>query len=153
MRQLTWIFWFALIPLCILAACSSPSSSSQDGEQIRQYKSKAGDFTLHIPNSWEGKVEIEETEERVVFSHVANKPGGVLFIIQTWSREKWDAEGEELTQIIHLSKLGEQDGRIYSFATPTDVQYDPEDEAKKQEYLELFQDVEAIKASFALHRE
>lgn len=57
-------------------------------------------------------------------------------------------QGEALSQIIHLTKLGEKNDTIFSWATPTDVQYIPDDEASKQEYLEMFIDVESIKSSF-----
>lgn len=59
-------------------------------------------------------------------------------------------QGEVLSQIIHLSKLGEKNDTIFSWATPTDVQYIPEDVASKQEYMEMFTDVESIKSSFQL---
>jgi hypothetical protein len=45
---------------------------------------------------------------------------------------------------------GEKADQVYTFAMPTDVQYTPDDDTKKNEYLSMSNDVEAIKSSFEL---
>lgn len=135
-----------ILALVFITACTS----NQDLERMIPYENVTSEFSLEIPKSWEEKYVVQEEANRIVFAHRASRPGGILFIIEKWSRDKWSEEGEALSQIIHLSKLGEKNDTIFSWATPTDVQYTPEDEASKQEYLEMFTDVESIKSSFQL---
>lgn len=135
-----------ILALVFLTACSS----NQDLEGMIPYENMTSEFSLEIPKSWEEKYAVKEEANRIIFVHRASRPAGILFIIEKWSRDKWSEEGEALSQIIHLSKLGEKNDTIFSWATPTDVQYMPDGEASKQEYLEMFADVESIKGSFQL---
>ncbi|MFM1654200.1 methyltransferase [Brevibacillus sp. B_LB10_24] len=138
----------AIFSLGFLQACANSSGDAQ----TTLYENTSYHFTLQLPASWEGKYDVDETDSAITFSSTANKPGGVLLQIGIWTKEKWKEEGEELTQIIHIAKIGETEDKIFSFSTPTDVQYIPDDEAKKQEYLRMTEDIEKIKASFEIKK-
>ncbi|WP_019119648.1 hypothetical protein [Brevibacillus massiliensis] len=141
-------FCLAFLSLCFLQACMP---GGDDSQSIR-YENTSHHFTLQLPASWEGKYEVDEAESAITFSSTANQPGGVLFQIRMWTKEKWREDGEELSKIIHIAKIGESEDKIFSFSTPTDVQYIPDDEAKKQEYFTMFDDIENIKASFEIKK-
>ncbi|MGG1517350.1 methyltransferase [Paenibacillus oryzisoli] len=146
------------IPCCIvfvlfvwmLAACNR--SGQMNGAKEIGYTNAKYHFSLMIPKAWEGKYEISEEDNRVVFSNPFNKSsGGRLFVIDVWTKSKWLEEGEELIKLIHITKVGETDDAVFTFSTPTDVQYSLEDEKRKSEYLQLSKDVEAIQSSFKLN--
>ncbi|USG64525.1 methyltransferase [Brevibacillus ruminantium] len=139
-------FCFAFLSLFFLSACSE---KSEDTQSIL-YENPTHHFTLQLPKSWEGKYEVKETENQIFFSSKANQPGGILCEMRIWSKEEWKQDGEELTAIIHLEKIGETDDKVYSFSTPTDVQWVVGDAEKEREYQAMFADVPSIKASFAI---
>lgn len=130
----------------------TPVNTPEVAESII-YENTKYNFTLKFPKSWDGKYDVIEAEssiKSVGFFNKANKPssGGQLFSIGIWPKEKWSTDGEELTKIIHISKIGETGDQIFTLSTPTDVQYSLDDEKKKKEYLTMFNDIESIKATF-----
>lgn len=148
MRVMLSIQSALLVLFVLLSGCSTNTSTSQN----IVYENAVHKFKIELPATWAEKYEIIETESRVVFVNKANKEaaGGELFQIEVWTQEKWKAEGEELAQIIRLTKLAEADGEVYTFRTPTDVQYTTTDESLKKAYNDMFQDVEKIKDTFQL---
>lgn len=146
MKNILNVLLFVFIPLCLLIACNESKSEAKS----IIYENTNYNFNLKLPQNWDGKYDVVETENKIIFYNKANKSssGGELFDISIWSKEKWRTEGEELTKIIHLSKIGETRDKIFAINTPTDVQYAPDDETKKQEYLTMSNDVETIKATF-----
>lgn len=145
MNRVSRYGWIMILGLLLLTACSG----NPDGQSMR-YEHGSGVFSLQIPKSWEGHYVVEEVDNQIVFVHRASKPGGILFFIEKWPKDKWEEEGEALSQNIPLVQIGEMDDVIYSWSTPTDVQYNPDDEASKQEYLQMFTEVESIKNTFLL---
>ncbi|RNB80160.1 methyltransferase [Brevibacillus fluminis] len=139
-----------MFSLAVLAACAI----QKDETKSIAYDNPTHHFTLSLPLSWEGKYDIVESESKVSFVSKANiQAGGELFSISIWTKEKWATEGEELAAIIHLAKIGEDQTKVFTFATPTDVQYLPDDEQKKAEYANMASELEGIKATFALQKE
>ncbi|RTE05819.1 methyltransferase [Paenibacillus whitsoniae] len=148
-RAILYCLVFILL-ICMLAACNRPAK--MNGANEFAYTNTNYHFSLMIPKAWEGKYEISEESNRVVFSNPSNKSaGGRLFVIDVWTKSKWMEEGEALIKLIHITKVGEADDAVFTFSTPTDVQYSLEDEKRKSEYLQLSKDVEAIKSSFKLN--
>lgn len=148
-KTIVYAFVLLMCSLAVLAACAAQKAETKS----IAYENPTYHFTLSLPSSWEGKYDIVESESRVSFVNKANKQaGGELFSIGIWTKEKWTTEGEELAAIIHLAKIGEDQTNVYTFATPTDVQYIPDDEQKKAEYTKLASDLEGIKATFALQK-
>ncbi|MEK4339629.1 methyltransferase [Brevibacillus sp. FSL L8-0710] len=139
-------FCLAFLSLFFLQACSE---KSEDTKSIL-YENTTHHFTLQLPKSWEGKYEVKETENQIIFSSKANQPGGILCEVRVWSQEEWKQDGEELTTVIHLEKIGESDDKVYSFSTPTDVQWTVGDAEKEREYQAMFAEVSGIKASFQI---
>jgi hypothetical protein len=149
MKNLFNLLFLVLIPLCLLNACSDNKSEAQN----IIYEDTNNNFTLKLPKSWDGKYDVVETESGIKFLNKANKlGGGELFNIGIWSKEKWSAEGDELTKTIHISKIGEKGDKIFTVNTPTDVQYISDDDNKKKEYLSMSNDIENIKATFELKK-
>lgn len=115
------------------------------------YENTANRFTLKLPKSWEGKYDVEEKAfpegSSVRFINKATKVG-TLFTISIWSKEYWNALQED--GIIPVSKLEEYGDNVYLFHTPTDVQYDPQDEQSKADYLSMFNDIKTIIATFEI---
>jgi hypothetical protein len=92
-----------------------------------------------------------QKDNEITFSSKINKQtGGQLFNIKIWTKEKWNADSEELIKLIHISKVGEREDTVFTFDTPTDVQYNAEDQTKKAEYLSMSNDIDVIKTSFRL---
>ncbi|WP_028551219.1 hypothetical protein [Paenibacillus sp. UNC451MF] len=137
-----------LTTLCILNACADKDEESQS----IVYENTKQHFTLDIPRKWKDKYTVLEAGNRITFSDKTNEPAGQLFMIEVWPKAKWDSEGEELAKIIHIAKLGEIGDAVYTFHTPSDVQYVPDDENKKQHYLSMFSDVKKIRNSFKLRQ-
>ncbi|WJH35238.1 hypothetical protein N6H14_03995 [Paenibacillus sp. CC-CFT747] len=75
---------------------------------------------------------------------------GELFRVEVWPKKEWETEGDELAKIIHIAKIGELDDKVYAFATPSDVEYDPNNQRAKEQYLSLARDVDQVKASFTI---
>lgn len=117
------------------------------------YENAANRFTLKLPKSWEGKYDVEESAfsegSNVRFINKATKTG-TLFTISIWSKEYWNARQEEIKGQIPISKIGEYGDNVYLFHTPTDVQYDPQDEKSKADYLSMFNDIKSIIATFEI---
>ncbi|TCZ79306.1 methyltransferase [Paenibacillus albiflavus] len=150
MKNIFRVFLLVLLSLCLLSACVDNKSEAKS----IIFENAKNNFTLQLPHNWDGKYDVNETEDKITFVNKANKSsGGVLFEIRIWTKEKWSTEGEELAKIIHLSKIGEKGDIVFSFNTPTDIQYILEDDNKKQEYLTMSNDIEAIKASFSIKQD
>jgi hypothetical protein len=131
------------------AALIIRASSIRPHTQHFKYENSTYNFSMELPKSWEGNYEVVESENHIVFNH---KPWGELFSIDVWTKEKWSTEGEALAKLVHLSKIGEMGGYIFSFRTPTDVQYNPDDDKMKREYISMSNDIEHIKNTFQFKR-
>jgi len=117
------------------------------------YENQDYHFKLELPGIWKEKYIIAEKNETIEFLNKANNEagaGGALFTIRVFSEQQWQEESEELLNNIHIAEVGKSDGKVYTFSTPTDVQYSSEDEQLKEGYSEMFEDVEGIKESFQL---
>lgn len=148
-KTIVYAFVLLMFSLAMLGACAAQKAETKS----IAYDNPTYHFTLSLPSSWEGNYDIVESENKVSFASKANKQaGGELFSVGIWTKEKWATEGEELAAVIHLAKIGEDGTNVYTFATPTDVQYVPDDEQKKAEYAKMASDLDGIKATFALQK-
>jgi hypothetical protein len=112
-------------------------------------------FTLKLPKSWEGKYDLVEGTDYISFINIANKAagwGGGLFSIQIWSKEKWNTDGLILKQNIHISKIGNRGNEIFTLSTPTDVNYNVNDEKLKAEYATMWDHINTIKTTFKIKK-
>jgi hypothetical protein len=112
-------------------------------------------FTLKLPKSWEGKYDVVEGTDFISFINISNKEagwGGVLFTIQIWSKEKWNTDGAIAKQNIHISKIGERGDEIFTLSTPTDVNYNVNDEKMKAEYASMWDHINTIKTTFKIKK-
>ncbi|KRE45965.1 stalk domain-containing protein [Paenibacillus sp. Soil724D2] len=121
------------------------------------YENKTYNFTLKLPKRWEGKYEVANSifiaskRENFDFIDRANKEfGGVSFTLSIWTKEDWQINGEETARNSHLSKIGEEGDRVFTLSTPTDVQYNLQDEKLKAEYLSMYDDIINIKTTFEI---
>jgi hypothetical protein len=91
--------------------------------------------------------------ESIDFIDIANKGagwGGVLFTIQIWSKDKWSTDGVIAKQNIQISKIGEKGDKIFSLSTPSDVNYNVNDEKLKAEYASMWDHINTIKTTFKI---
>jgi hypothetical protein len=123
------------------------------------YENTKHNFTLNLPKSWEGKYDVVDTVfeasnmESIDFIDIANKGagwGGVLFTIQIWSKDKWSTDGVIAKQNIQISKIGEKGDKIFSLSTPSDVNYNVNDEKLKAEYASMWDHINTIKTTFKI---
>ena len=122
------------------------------------YTPDSGEYSIQIPNSWDGKYYIRSGDDSVSFVQKAtyNKYGegsGTLFRIEKTSADNAD----ELLDMLGGSRLlYKDDTYAYIFEVPTDVQYpiwidrDEEDVEIAAEYEEMFKDVAKIADSFEI---
>lgn len=92
-------------------------------------------------------------EKKTIILHSLVKqinPEENYLISKFGKKKKWNKDGDELIKLIHIAKIAEQGDTVYTINTPTDVQYDNQDEKKKTEYLSMADDINSIKASFKL---
>jgi hypothetical protein len=117
------------------------------------YENTKHKFTLKHPKSWEGKYDVVEGTDFISFINIANKEsgwGGDLFTIQIWSKEKWNTDGVIAKQNIHISKIGDRGDEIFTLSTPTDVNYNVNDEKLKAEYASMWDHINTIKTTFKI---
>ncbi|WP_232696915.1 stalk domain-containing protein [Brevibacillus daliensis] len=119
------------------------------------YENMNYNFTLKLPKSWEGKYEVIEDTDTIHFISKANnnipkEKGfmGLLFTIHIWSKEKWSKDEEEVKGLIQISKIGERGDEIFTINTPSDVQYDPNDDKLTAEYKSMWDHINTVKTSF-----
>jgi hypothetical protein len=161
MKKTFIVLMVSIMLLSLLSACTESTKPTQSTVNETQkdksnennlilYENTKYNFTLNIPKKWSGKYVVREKDNNITFFSKANQPGGELFNIQVWEKEKWNKDGDELIKLIHISKIAEQGDTVYTINTPTDVQYDNQDEKKKTQYLSMADDINSIKASFKL---
>jgi hypothetical protein len=135
-----------LLSLALLSACGSDKQEQTGGIP---YSSKEMRFSLVLPESWEGKYVVEETDDEVLFRSKSNLSwGGVVFQIRAWDKAEWEKDGEEMMKMTHIVKVGEQGNTVFSLSTPSDVQSDINNPEKKQEYSSMHADIPLIQPSF-----
>jgi len=124
---------------------------------LNRYENTTLHFSLQLPDSWKGKYEV--TEQKDADSHILtisfiskiNKPwGGIIFSISAWPKATWDSQGDDLIGNTHATKLSEQDNYVFVLSTPTDVEYDINNDSAKAEALAMYKDVKQILGTFTL---
>lgn len=119
------------------------------------YENGKYNFTLKLPKGWEGKYEVNEREvpsgKNIEFINKATKYG-ILFTVSVWDKKSWQENKEDIKGQIPITEMGEFDDVVYLFHTPTDVQYDPSDEAATADYQAMFKDVKTIKSSIKINK-
>jgi hypothetical protein len=82
------------------------------------YENAKYHFSIELPQSWEGKYEVEDTMNasgnNVSFINKATKYG-VLFTISIWSKDDWAAHGKDFQGTIPVTKIGETYDKVYLF--------------------------------------
>jgi len=147
MKGNQFVLVLLLTTLCILNACADDKA---DGSKSMVYENTKHRFTLDIPVKWKNQYTVTEGNDRITFANKINGPAGQLFTVEVWPKAKWEMDGTELVKLIPITKIGETGDTVFTFHTPSDVQYVPDDENKKQQYLSMFHDVESIRNSFKL---
>lgn len=139
------------ITIQILSACSKDTTATTKSIKYENEKYK---FILTLPSKWRDNYDVVELkhEDIMAFRFITKARKGELFRVEVWPKDQWESKGIELAKIIHISKIGELGDTVYAFDTPTDVQYDPNNQKDKEQYTLLEQDVEQIKASFEVKK-
>lgn len=126
------------------------------------YRNERWNFSLCIPESWEGKYLVCEENERILFLQTATyeKYGegtGCLFYITCIEGIKTQEEVDEMVDGAFSRPIILQSNEItYVYGMPTDVQYpiwtdsDKEDRAIVQEYEDMATDIMGIVESIEL---
>ncbi|MDQ0890254.1 hypothetical protein QFZ81_005342 [Paenibacillus sp. V4I9] len=139
------------ISVQILSACSKDTTATT---KSIKYENEEYKFILMLPSKWRNNYDVVELkhEDIMAFRFTTKVGKGELFRVEVWPKDQWETKGIELAKIIHISKIGELGDAVYAFDTPTDVQYDPNNQKDKEQYTLLEQDVEQIKASFEVKK-
>ena len=107
------------------------------------------EFTISIPDSWEGKYQIEQGEEG-------------FYLIQTASHEKMEGMGflcgfyradRMVLDEAGVTTLAYTDTQTYYMVEPTDVSFYYEDEEISKEYCEMSELVCAVAATLKIDKE
>jgi hypothetical protein len=123
------------------------------------YENTKYKFTLKLPNTWEGKYDVEEmvsesealSSDSYNFIDKANKGyGGVIFTITIWTKEDWIKNGPSLIEVGQIYKIGEDGDKVFTLAPPGDVEYNPHDEMLKAEFYSMYDHINTIKTTFKL---
>ncbi|NOU67066.1 methyltransferase [Paenibacillus sp. LMG 31461] len=140
-----------LISVQILMACSKDTTTTT---KTINYVNEKYKFGLTLPSKWKDNYDVVELKhEDIMAFRLLTKVGkGELFRVEVWPKEQWETNGIELAKIIRISKIGELGDTVYAFDTPTDVQYDPNNQKDKEQYTLLVRDVEQIKVSFEVKK-
>ncbi|NRF95549.1 methyltransferase [Paenibacillus frigoriresistens] len=151
MAKLVRAVLLLFITIQILSACSIDTTATTKSIKYENEKYK---FILTLPSKWRDNYDVVELkhEDIMAFRFITKVGKGELFRVEVWPKDQWESKGIELTKIIHISKIGELGDTVYAFDTPTDVQYDPNNQKDKEQYTLLEQDVEQIKASFEVKK-
>ncbi|TXK71913.1 stalk domain-containing protein [Paenibacillus sp. N3.4] len=120
------------------------------------YKNMKHNFTLNLPQTWEGKYEVvnritEAGTEYLNFIDKANNGyGGVVFTISIWMKDDWIENGPSVREVGQIYKIGEKDDKVFTLSPPGDVEYDPNDEKLTMEYASMSDHINNIKTTFKL---
>ncbi|KRF13607.1 hypothetical protein [Paenibacillus sp. Soil787] len=151
MIKLVRAVFLLLITVQILTACSKDTTATTKSINFENEKYK---FGLTLPSKWRDNYNVVELkhEEIIAFRFITEVGKGELFRVEIWPKDQWETKGIELAKNIRISKIGELGDTVYAFDTPTDVQYDPNNQKDKEQYALLEKDVEQIKASFEIKK-
>ncbi|GFZ78669.1 hypothetical protein GCM10008018_25230 [Paenibacillus marchantiophytorum] len=151
MIKLVRAVFLLLITVQILTACSKDTTTTTKSIIYENEKYK---FGLTLPSNWRGNYDVVELkhEDIVAFRFITKVGKGELFRVEVWPKEQWETKGIELAKLIRISKIGELSDFVYAFDTPTDVQYDPNNQIDKEQYTLLEKDVEQIKVRFEVKK-
>lgn len=151
------VYYFLCILVLLTTACGKEQAREIEKNPVEQipivYENQNYHFTLELPGNWKDAYIISEKDETIEFLDKTNNEagaGGALFTVRVFSEQQWQEESEELLNNIHIAEVGKSDGKVYTFSTPTDVQFNSEDEQLKEGYSKMFKNVEGIKDSFRL---
>lgn len=104
------------------------------------------EFTVTLPASWKGKYGITQSGSNYVFYQQASRAqnyNGTLFTIGKYTDTSY-------RNLPNYQELGAGGGAAYIFVLPTDVQFPPENEAVKNEYVQMSGDLEQIRANIRI---
>jgi|GEM_PF-4252758 len=148
-----FLFTAGLVCVLVLAPVlltSSRAVSIVKGHDFT-YTNKQYGFSLKFPASWQDKYVIKEAGDTI---SVYNKellfspPEGYLgnlFTINAFPKNEWETDGKNLTKVVNLKVIGENDRVVFTVRHPSDVQFNPE---KAAEYRSMEKDIPVIIKSF-----
>ena len=107
------------------------------------------EITISIPDSWEGKYQIEENQEgfSVIQTASYEKEEGMGFLCGFYRTDGMVIDAPGATPLAYT------DTQTYYMAVPTDVSYYYEDEAIAKEYQEMYELVNAVAATLNVEKE
>ena len=116
--------------------------AQEDGGDGIVVNSKMG-FSVTVPQSFDGEVDVEENEWGMsFFAKKCKKTGGLLFYVSSMPEEELEDYSDMFDDPI---VLGRQDGMVYIMGGPTDCEFD---EDTQELYEELYSHMDEVAATF-----
>ena len=124
-------------------------SEQEDKDGLSFHKYSWEEITISIPDSWEGKYQVEEGEEgfSLIQSASYEKESGLGFLCGFYRIDGM------IIDIPGVTALAYTDTKTYYMAEPTDVSFYYEDGAISKEYQEMYDLVYAVEASISIDKE
>jgi hypothetical protein len=115
------------------------------------YENTKYNFTLKLPESWEGKYYVKDDPvsvgNNIDFISKDTKLD-VLFTISIWSKDYWSKKEEEVKGQIPISKIGEKGDKVYLFHSQLIMESNSDDEKLKAAYESMVKDIKTIRNTF-----
>lgn len=121
---------------------TQPATEAPKPDIVLDYQ----EFKVTLPGSWTGKYGITQGTDYYTFYHQASKAkgyNGTLFTISRYTDTSYQ-------NLPNYQVLGTGNNAAFVLELPTDVQYPTDDEAVKQEYQKLSDDLNTIKSKIEI---
>ena len=134
--------WKILLVLSLLlAACAGAAASEAHAGTMRLNDGRSFNYTLEIPESWNGKYEVQKAEvwptgQMISFVYTA-EPKYPIFNLTALTEEQW-AEIQNDPGVMHLK---DQDGAVFIYTIALENLYSG---SQAEEFQQMAGDVQGI---------
>lgn len=123
-----------------------------NGDSYLTYTNNKFGFSLGLPNNWQGKYIVNETDKGIVIYHNVNSEtkGDFFSISQFGTEEEWSKWVENVGDEFPYKKLGVKNGKVFVVSQSSDMPYLDSTSKESKEFFTMLQDTDDIINSFKL---